>query len=525
MTIQQVEHPMHVPHQQDSDVNAIPLELVVGLFAVDWDGKHPIGKTDRLKPPQIIPQLLKLTRETKMLRHKAHGSTPMPQLQDLAKRTFIAHNACEKRMHQLENEMQRMHRYSELNWQAFDGVLMPLWNIDEQIVGVHNALSAIRSKLETLKQTFSKDKGEVWQQQLETLQQELTAIENKHVIDGHFVAGPSTRNTLAIPRGQAMCFSMLHRCHRLASQLLDREINVDFSLAHVYKALVDICSDLAQIRNSYTVHPRISNREELQMHYHEKLLAIDQSQVDGHFVDADGRIVSGQAQLREALEKGYDLIHECVVLEEESGPGSPDDILEGLIQARDNIAAVANSGIQTVTSFLGFQTLVSPFNDALKYVVGKGNDASTRMKSLVSSGLSHASRIAELLEQVDPALEVIYARLNDIKTRLKHIRNTINESWFQETATSAELKDYCEEMVSIQCELKALDKYRLQKVEASRFPLSGNQLLKSLHDECMALSIELVLKVGKYRWTRVVLVRPIQLMRNIIWQLLFNNWY
>jgi len=240
----------------------------------------------------------------------------------------------------------------------------------------------------------------------------------------------------------------------------------------------------------------------------EQLLEIEAQEKDGNFLDENGSIAEGQAILRELLEEGFDLVHDCLIEIENQNNKSTDLIAEAVTQARyvaDSIvtqASVISKELAKETRNVSLNTLhtlqstLSEGSLMLKSAVQHPSDslkATTNvLASTTRSALGFLGKIYNEFEPVDESLHPVYDKLVSIRNSLKDLRNERdlgkikNDTRFDEGNLQKRLRALQEN----------LDKVDTSKVDG-KFMVDGEvprgqALLSSLEDECYCLISEVM---------------------------------
>ena len=169
-------------------------------------------------------------------------------------------------------------------------------------------------------------------------------------------------------------------------------IKVDPSLIEFQRKLQHLVSELWILLDSSQQDITIHSYELSQLQ--EQLDAIDSCQVDGKFLDSHGNIPSGQGELHLLLERGYDLVHQCLleIEKHENEEKSTLSVLgDEMHQVSESLWGLAKASSDRVFSLSKSQ--LTYFTDALS----KGTDAvKNAMKSTSKSVDSTVSQIANL---------------------------------------------------------------------------------------------------------------------------------
>ncbi|KAL2917420.1 hypothetical protein HK105_203085 [Polyrhizophydium stewartii] len=491
----------------------VSAELAAGIISMTSPSKtHP-----KIKPGEALHALQTLNAELAAI--KKRGAPHLREIQALAERTWRSNLAYDRRMAQLEREKKQLEHLTEEIWRKFDELIMPLWKFEDSMVPIYEELSTIHIGLDKLLRTPSAADDMERSVHLRAFQERLHEVENK-MVDGKFVPGGWNEFGGKIPSGQAMCVNLMQRCYKLVQKISESESIVDPSLITINNKLEDIISNLSSIRDSAQAGFPIDT---IELHtYQQQLQAIDSMRRDGKFLNDKGEVPEGQAALHDLLEWAFDLVHECIV-EQEAQMGE-DSALEGLTEKIGEVrsgligyASSASRGVQSVSSpafSLMYNTLgegLSYVKDTITHPVSSASSAVTKLRSIVSSSLSYASKISEQLEPIDETLAPLHARLYVIRRTLKEMRNERNEQYLSslnkaETPSASvaakeranlELSQfnqyYNEQLTEIMAQLRSIDDARVDGKFLNDFgeTPSGQIPLDALLQECFCLAVEM----------------------------------
>jgi hypothetical protein len=365
-------HTATIPEDLRSDTGEdIPLELILGFFAVDWEESGVAIPKVKAKDAEIA--LIALSRDLTAL--KKHGSPTIHQIHTLAQRTWACNVAYRRQLRKLKNLQERLTRHSEIVWRKFDTILIPLWNFDEQLIPIYEQLSEILLGLEELQsKPFSVSFGE----NLAKYQEKLREIEERHVRDGKIFADSGS-----VPRGQAMCITLLNRCYSVAYELNCEESNIDSSLVEVYHRLLDLVDNISCLRDTldlgYEVDPL-----ELQL-FNEQVDSIASLKINDKFLNPEGQIAEGQFTLQKELDMCYNLLHECVIIQasRESG-GSFADQISKLSNIRDSAVSMLKNGTFMFVNNID-SMIVQPIVETVNVIKDVTDGSVKRIRSIVKS--------------------------------------------------------------------------------------------------------------------------------------------
>lgn len=270
---------------------------------------------------------------------------------------------------------------------------------------------------------------------------------------------------------------------------------VDDSLQSLYiriKKLVDSLLRLRDLFQQGVVDPVLLSEHQQELH------AIEDECVDGNFVNAQGNIPKGQATLVKYMDSAYDLVHECLILQDAACPSKAEEgRIEAAIHTRESLLSVPKKMNQVSSS--AFELLMEPLAESVHAVKDIASNASSRLKSIISSSLGYSREIAHRLEPVDVSLQPIHDRLLGIKARLRRIRYERNKVWVSSLGKDgSELKDFSEALTdrlsALEDGLKEIEKSKVsgQFINDKGVAAEGQLVLRALFDECWVLLIELM---------------------------------
>ncbi|KAJ3118709.1 hypothetical protein HK098_005881 [Nowakowskiella sp. JEL0407] len=469
---------------------------------------------------QLYNHLIKLTHDMAAL--KKHGSPQLIDIQSFAERTWRVNLEYENYIARLARERQTLNKLVENIWQQFDGVILPLWRVDDAIVPIYEELASLRKQLESL-QTLQDVDSEERSQFLCQIQDRLHEIENENLIDGKIIP-PAVRRTPKVPGGQAIVMNLLQKCYRLVRVIQETEtVVVAPSLSPLENRLDTIIFDLESILGAYKNGDAVDPLE-LRM-IQEHLLSIDRLQHDGKFLDSTGEIPEGQAIIREKLEQAFDLVHECFINQPSSEPAIVDTVLSTLTntatETRDTLLSYATGASNTSLSTI--QTLYNALKEGTEYVRNNiptlGTSAATpkstrsKMVNALRGGLGYSNQLFSKMEPLDESMKSTEGKLISIKNRLKALRNQRISYSFSKLASTAaedidvskkvqaedrptaETKQFRLQLEDIQLDLDSIDAKRKDGKfvdEEGKTVERGQAYLMSLMDECYCLVFELL---------------------------------
>ncbi|KAI8907363.1 hypothetical protein EDD86DRAFT_53779 [Gorgonomyces haynaldii] len=463
--------------QLPADAERVPLDLLVGLLSIDWD--HSLEKPPRVNPKESNKMLQHLAQELNQMKKKEPN---VHEIQEFARKTWSINAAAEKRLHQLEFEKKQIERNRDRVWKQFDQILLPLWGFDESLMPVHDQLASIYKQLVEIRDApLSTMKIQDREAKILNLQKQLHEIESK-TENGKF------GDAKQVPRGQAMCMSLLNRCYKLVHEIVVELPELDDSLLQTYiklkEANVQLRSMLEMVYDGIDIFPL--HLREIQ----DQVNAIESTLKDGKFTDEQGNVPQGQAMLHEQLEQAYDSIHLLLEYQEQPGEQEWSKDMRELVQARNNLWALATDTFSAVSE-TAYEALIAPLNtsvDIVKSTVKKGNRLA---KGYAASAISYARKLALSLEEVDPLLQPSQKELELILQRLYAIRNLRNRQVLvkiiNETPNDPIVYEDAVLLNGLYDELKQAEKEIPKVIE-----LPGERVIKHLVDECYAVLLPMM---------------------------------
>ncbi|KAJ3217047.1 hypothetical protein HDU67_008605 [Dinochytrium kinnereticum] len=383
---------------------------------------------------------------------------------------------------------------------------------------------------------------------LHSIQERLHKIENEHVIDGKFV-GKGWKAGDRVPGGQALVANLLARCYKLVRQLQESEPAVSPRLYPLENRLLNIVSTLEAFKQAL-ISGALIDPIELRI-LQEHVRDIDAKRVDGKFVDEEGtnEIPEGQAILTGLLEEAYDLIHDCLLeIDQQRGPDPIDEVdalLERVAEVRqivsgylvrnpekreaaekkeDEVVKEDPEAMKKATG--GLLGSSSAALSALRETLGEGysyvrNTAgkleegiattvsknTSRLVSAVRSGLSSMSHLLGSVDPVDPSLANVHARLIRLQKTLLRLRNDRDAEETSRFAMAGmggdsghlDLAADPARRIEIRTHVAELDEIdSLRDEETGDFvneegvAPQGQQVLKSLYEECYLIAYDLI---------------------------------
>jgi Protein of unknown function (DUF2408) len=300
------------------------------------------------------------------------------------KELIAANEAYKKRLRQLKHEEQRLTKCMDNAWSLFDNILQPLWKMDDTMTAIHQHLAEILKKLEYLNNaSYTELSSSARSQQLRDLQDELHKIEEDHPIEGgKFITGPQ------VERGQAMTISLLNRCYKLTHHIVENEPDVDESLQETYSKLKALTAQLCVLRYELESGFEIDPNDIVKCQ--QQADEIDSARVNQSFTDDQGNIPegadtnTGQAILKDELERAFDLIHECTVLLEEKETETPETSdTDFFVKFRDELAETFESHTEKLSK-AGYTYLVEPLAEKVTELKEMAKSYTPRLHSALS---------------------------------------------------------------------------------------------------------------------------------------------
>ena len=476
-------HAATLPLQTDEELS---LELLVGLLSVDWDESLP--QVPLIAPKDADVAITKLNKQINQARK--HGDLPLHELQILARKTWMAHAAYEKRALHLKNELKRLELHNERMWKSFDRLLNPLWNFGPDLLPIHDELSTLLVKLEKLRVAKMDDFEK--NDDLNKLQHQVHAAERKYFKEGKVMIGQE------IPKGQAMCNHLLNKCYVTIRKIIETMPELDDALQERHLKLKDVADRLKLLKHLLENGSKI---EPIELALHQDALKeIDSTQVDGKFLDEQGNIPQGQAILHEQLEECFDLIHDCVVLQDEVAPS--DEVssqINQLSQVRDKLGELIQSEAESLSS-TAYHVVVEPLASVVSKIKRVARASNAKLHMYVQNALNYARQLSIQMEPVHPSLVYLEKEMSQIKSRLKQMRKSRNQAWIdnavfgEERDLSGFYKVYENELMNMFKRLKEIETQKVngQFVNSAHEAVEGQVALKSLLDECYCLAIEMM---------------------------------
>lgn len=210
-----LRHGATVPIMKDMN-NEMSLEFLASLLAID--SNDPAHK---ITPKSVQEHINTLNHDLKDI--KKHGDPTIEQMQEMGNRITWIHRAADKRLAQLHHEERSLAASMDRAWAKFDMLLQPIWRIDAEMVPIHQELATILTQLETIKNApYSELSSDERSKRLHALQDELHELEQSNRIEDARMYPLGTQKE-KIERGQAMTFTLIHRCYKLVHQLVQVE--------------------------------------------------------------------------------------------------------------------------------------------------------------------------------------------------------------------------------------------------------------------------------------------------------------
>lgn len=305
-----------------------------------------------------------------------------------------------------------------------------------------------------------------------------------------FVEGDVAKTPLS---GQAVLHSLLHKCYRKLRRLQQEYNHMDHQLVQFRNQLIWIQRKLLaiQARPKKDDHLDYSYREVQKLQ--SQISKIERRYSEGGKFskhEKTSKIPSGQAFVSHLLNLCRDLAHELVIAKEaEEEAEKPTDI--ATIQSEES-AAIKEIISQADTAF----TKVTEGDDyVLEEVmawkkkildVDEGRKVSKmmmaikdqiRLQMLIKKANSLVNKITASSEKVDPALDLIHARLLSLKEALEGLKK------HSEKVTDEELRPFWNSLFDI--EILSLDGIFGDVIDGK--PLSGQATLQLILQDCREL--------------------------------------
>ncbi|KAI8837106.1 hypothetical protein BC829DRAFT_405325 [Chytridium lagenaria] len=410
----------------------------------------------------------------------------------------------------LNKEKEMLNQHIDNIWSDFDVLIRPLWRIDDSIS------TNSEESIDPAQGSFSAEEREA---DLHLSRNAFTSLK----MNIGWKAGDR------VPGGQALVANLLARCYKLVRQLQESEPSVAPRLYPLENRLLNIVSTLTAFKQALLSGAHIDPIELRLLQDHVR--DIDSKRVDGKFIDeTDGstQIPEGQAILTGLLEEAYDLIHDCL-LEMEGQSGSETDEIDALLDRVSEVRQIVSGFIsrsqitpdkrdepqdedttkKTSLSLLGSSSAAL---SALRDTLGEGytyvrNTAgklesgiattvtknTSRLVSAVRSGLSSMTGLLGTLDPVDPTLASTHARLLRLRDALLALRKDRDEEDAKRYAVAAGTGVVIRTHVAQLDEIDSLrDEETGDFVNEQGVAPQGQQVLKSLYEECYLIAYDLI---------------------------------
>ena len=191
-----------------------PQELV-SLLTAEWEPEFPLEKVAAINAGQAGAEITKLAKELYALRIQDNFS--FDEFRSITKRSWIVHTSVEKRLVQLRGEQERLERYDQLMWNAFDE-MTHFWKFDQKFVHVQKRLADILVGLKGLGKPPALYTDSQWQKNFQRLQEDLSDVAHYFVRDGVFRLDDSETHP-----AEPLCLYLYKRCKSYMHTL----VNVD----------------------------------------------------------------------------------------------------------------------------------------------------------------------------------------------------------------------------------------------------------------------------------------------------------
>ncbi|KAI9021114.1 hypothetical protein DFJ74DRAFT_671942 [Hyaloraphidium curvatum] len=352
-----------------------------------------------------------------------------------------------------------------------------------QLVGIKRQLGAMRSS------------GAFLVEDVTALQEQMTKIEEQHVVDGKFFE--SKKKAQQDPGnpapGQAVLFTLLNQNRRTAHLLLEESENLDSALEPVLAELVAVSKEAQRLkaRGSYSAVDVETLKQRVDL--------VDSKRVNGVFVvEGEAGIAGGQARLVGILEGVQDTLTDMLATKEEvSGPLRP--LFEELMEISDKLEELYTTKRWTVTSgdlvtyrerLNTIDTMRSP-DGAFKAEDGTIPPGQAAVNTLLAQCYHIQQKLLEPTEGLDISLEPVYAELGHCRLALLALRRKGRDGKHIGAM----------ELVDIQEKLRAINQVEGGKIVPADWKTGdpvpeGQAVLSALLNECYAL-VDLVRPYAK----------------------------
>jgi len=359
--------------------------------------------------------------------------------------------------------MKMIERQSQKMWDQFQLVLTPAMLTSENLMPVYEELCGIYQRLVDIKYHENPTSPD-FASHLVSLQNKLHAIENNRIPTMNVIVPPVEGNMPpSIPHGQAIISTLLNRCYKLAHQLTCEESPVEppSRLLEINDSLLSL---LNALESGYTFDSLLLRLLAEELH------DIEVSRVNGNYVEKDGSIALNQVIIKRDIEMAHELINEILLYMDPSVTMIPttmkrDDqkmhqLYNEVKNARDEMKMQMEQG-KAGASF-DFKPVMQSMQNTLMYLE-KGVETSVGaarflLGNTLQSALRYASALADSIAPVDPSLQKIYNRLQDVYERLVSIRNSQN--WEKIVSHGRDVSSHEQELEECDRELQDCKKWK-----------------------------------------------------------------
>lgn len=316
------------------------------------------------------------------------------------------------------------------------------------------------------------------------------------MFNGRFCHVVDPGQTQEVLSGQAVCFGLLNECYKLVRRMVNRQAEVDPVLVPIQNELVKVVDRLEEMVKEAEIEHQLDQNELIAKQ--QIIDGIDSQRQDGKFVDTDGKVPEGQATLHEQLNRGYDMIHECLVyLSMQDETDTTEEDRSEAFSIRQKLSKAIETTEDSAKAVYG--NISASLEDLIGKVLVSAKENSSRLRSIVASTLGRAARLVSEFEPVDESLKPIHDRLVKLRDSLKDLRNLRNQEWLDTLSegkhkTPAFADQFAEEVDANFAEWKEINQLRIggQFLNQSGIAPSGQLVLSHLCDECHFLLIEII---------------------------------
>jgi hypothetical protein len=321
-------------------------------------------------------------------------------------------------MAQIDAEKKALERSMDIIWKKFEGLVAPLWKVDEHLYPVFNQVSELYAELEGIR---TQPVGPERLSSVTRIQMKLADIENAHRVNGAWARSDES----PFPGGQALLNGRVEQCYKLAHALIAQEPDMDPSLKGLERQITHVMGELQHLedgaRLGFPVDPILLND------YQKQLDLLDSQSTEGVFKNDSGGIPEGQAALRDLLESAYEIIDALLVRVDDK------EIANASVQARVTEALQSlKSSILTPSRAESLSSVFHEASDSVKVALSNPQEtldkASTSLSRLTRSGLSSLGHFFASMEPVPESLSSIQKELESHRKSLLDLRKEINSA-------------------------------------------------------------------------------------------------